>query len=232
MPIFHVLGLLSDMGDRYWVLPERKAGGHKLSGFASRDDRGVVRVLLYSHHAEDTQSRSEASFDVTLDLDGGWLQRPARVEEYRFDQDHNSPFKLARSLRDRPAAIRSRRPRPTGRDRALARRMRSRRPAQGPCDRAQARHRGPAGGLAGDLETRRARAGSRGATHWQTPRSRRCLRRRPTPRAEVEQIQKLCECHSTSAVVQPTRARATSKLTTRVAGNGCVFLKIEPETGQ
>ena len=104
MPIFHVLGLLSDMGDRYWVLPEQKAGGHKVSGFASRDDRGVVRILVYSHHAEDTQSRSEASFDVTLDVEGLGIQGPARVEEYRFDQDHNSPFKLARSLRDRPAA--------------------------------------------------------------------------------------------------------------------------------
>ena len=73
MPIFHVLGLLSDLGDRYWVLPERTAGGHVVSGFASRDDRGVVRVLLYTHHAQDTQSRSGATFDVTLDLAGlGW----------------------------------------------------------------------------------------------------------------------------------------------------------------
>ena len=79
MPIFHALGMLSDMGDRYWVLPERVAGGHVTSGFASRDDRGVVRILLYAHHAQDTQSRSEASFDVTLDLDGlGWAG-PARV---------------------------------------------------------------------------------------------------------------------------------------------------------
>ena len=104
MPIFHVLGLLSEMGDRYWVLPEQKAGGHVVSGFASRDDRGVVRVLLYTHHAQDTQSRSGASFDVTLDLDGTGWKGPARVQEYRFDQDHNSPFKLARMLRDRPAA--------------------------------------------------------------------------------------------------------------------------------
>ena len=73
MPIFHVLGMLSDLGDRYWVLPERVAGGHVVSGFASRDDRGVVRVLLYAHHPQDTQSRSEAIFDITLDLDGlGW----------------------------------------------------------------------------------------------------------------------------------------------------------------
>ncbi len=70
MPIFHVLGLLSDLGDRYWVLPDRTAGGHMVSGFASRDDRGVVRVLLYAHDARDTQSRSGATFDVALELAG------------------------------------------------------------------------------------------------------------------------------------------------------------------
>ena len=50
MPIFHVLGLLSDLGDRYWVLPERLVGGHLVSGFASRNARGFVRVLLLMMH--------------------------------------------------------------------------------------------------------------------------------------------------------------------------------------
>ncbi len=70
MPIFHALGMLSDLGDRYWVLPERVANGNVTGGFASRDEQGVIRILLYAHHSRDTQSRSEASFDVTLDLDG------------------------------------------------------------------------------------------------------------------------------------------------------------------
>ena len=103
MPIFHALGMLSDMGDRYWVLPERVAAGNVTSGFVSSDDSGVIRILLYAHHAQDTQSRSDASFDMTLDLDGlGWAG-PAHVEEYRFDRDHNSPFRLARSILDRSA---------------------------------------------------------------------------------------------------------------------------------
>ena len=72
MPIFHALGLLSDMGDRYWVLPDRQVGGHVVSGFASRTG-DTLRVLLYTHHAQDTQSRSDAAFDVALDLAGlGW----------------------------------------------------------------------------------------------------------------------------------------------------------------
>jgi hypothetical protein len=104
MPIFHVLGMLSDMGDRYWVLPEHVDGGRVTSGFASRDEKDVIRVLVYSHAAEDTQSRSEASFDITLDLDGlGW-KGSAQVQEFRVDRDHNSPFRAARELRDLPAA--------------------------------------------------------------------------------------------------------------------------------
>ena len=63
MPIFHALGMLSDLGDRYWVLPDRAASGHVVSGFASRDDRGVVRVLLYAFDTRDTQSRSGATFE-------------------------------------------------------------------------------------------------------------------------------------------------------------------------
>ena len=63
MPIFHALGMLSDMGERYWVLPERVAAGNVVSGFVSSDERGVIRILLYAHHSQDTQSRSDASFD-------------------------------------------------------------------------------------------------------------------------------------------------------------------------
>ncbi len=96
MPIFHVIGMLADMGNHYWVLPERVAAGNITTGVASRDDRGTIRILLYAHHAQDTQSRSEASFEITLDLDGlGW-PGPAAVEEYRFDREHNSPFRLIR----------------------------------------------------------------------------------------------------------------------------------------
>ncbi len=98
MPIFHALGMLADMGDRYWVLPERVTAGNVTSGFVSSDDRGVIRILLYAHHSQDTQSRSDASFDMTLDLDGMDWAGPARVREYRFDRDHNSPFRLARSI--------------------------------------------------------------------------------------------------------------------------------------
>jgi Glycosyl hydrolases family 39 len=165
MPIFHVLGLLSDLGDRYWALPEQIVGGHAVSGFASRDAKGDVRVLFYSHHPQDTQSRSEAEFDVRLALDGLDWDGPARVTEYRFDRDHNSPFRQARALRDRAAGKESI-------DFVLA-------------------------------------------TTAYSP-------------AEVERFRMQCESRASEP---PARVRAVAsrlELTTRVAGNGCVFLTIEP----
>jgi hypothetical protein len=98
MPIFHVLNLLSDMGDEYWVLPERVVGGHVIGGFAVCDAQGIIRVLLYTHHTQDTQSRSDAAFDITLDLDGVGWKGPASVREYRFDREHNSPFRLIKKI--------------------------------------------------------------------------------------------------------------------------------------
>ncbi|HEX4792193.1 MAG TPA: hypothetical protein VH370_00285 [Humisphaera sp.] len=98
MPIFHALNLLSDMGDRYWVLPEQHVDGHTVGGFASRDQKGVLRVLLFTHDAADTQSRSDASFEIALDIDAlGW-NGPASVREFRFDRDHNSPHQLLKKL--------------------------------------------------------------------------------------------------------------------------------------
>jgi hypothetical protein len=101
MPIFHVLGLLSDMGERYWALPEWTAGSRVAGGFASCDELGVIRVLLYTHDAQDTQSRSDTSLHVNLDLTGlGW-KGAASVQEYRFDRDHNSPFPLVKKKADK-----------------------------------------------------------------------------------------------------------------------------------
>jgi hypothetical protein len=167
MPIFHVLGLLSDMGDRYQVLPEQQVGGHVVAGFASRADDGTIRVLLYSHNAADTQSRSDRSFAITLDLNLAGLagQGPARVREYRFDRDHNSYYRLARSLRELPPAT-------------------------------------PEGLFA-------------------PPRA--------YPRATVEKIQALAECHPTASASHP-RAAGRLRLTAQVAGNGLNFLVIEPDS--
>ncbi len=126
MPILHFLGLVARMGPhhvgwlsravrdgsgdpsycvsslpgQYHVLPDRTVGGHVVSGFASQVDDALY-ILLYSHHALDTESRSEAEFDIALRL-ADLKPRQVRVEEYRFDKDHNSYFRLGRQLRDEP----------------------------------------------------------------------------------------------------------------------------------
>lgn len=99
-PVFHFLGLLSTLGDRYWPLPEQTCGGHVLAGFAARTPNDL-RVVLYTHNAQDTQSRSEQSFNVTCGFSGiVWPQ--VKVRAYRFDRDHNTYFRLGQQLRDRP----------------------------------------------------------------------------------------------------------------------------------
>ncbi len=102
MPIFHFLTLLAGMnidgGCR--VLPEKRIAGNVISGFATRGEHDI-RILLYAHNALDTQSRSERAFRIALDLEGIPWPR-VRVTEYRFDREHNTYFRLAKELRDRP----------------------------------------------------------------------------------------------------------------------------------
>jgi hypothetical protein len=64
-----------------------------------------VRVVLCSHHSQDTQSRSTASFNVALKVDGLAWKGPVQVRQCRFDSEHNSYFTEARALRDDPARI-------------------------------------------------------------------------------------------------------------------------------
>jgi hypothetical protein len=226
MPIFHALGLLSDMGDRYWVLPERAVGGHRLGGFASSDERGTIRVLLCSHHAQDTQARSEAAFDVTVDLHGLGGAGPVQVREYRFDRDHNSPFRRARALRDEPHA---------GGKADAARLEKVTRALEGDDPVAQREALGALAQL--DPATRQAalatvlrlagQAKDPGVRETATGVIRSALGPVAYPRAEVEQIRELTECRPTGTTLRPREADGRLRLTARVSANGCNFLVID-----
>jgi hypothetical protein len=226
MPIFHVLGLLSELGDRYWVLPDRIDGGHVISGFASRDDRGVVRVLLYTHDAQDTQSRSESSFAITLSLGGlGW-DGPATVTEYRFDRDHNSPFRLAQTLRDQPASgprtDTSRLAEVTraleGTDRAAQREALA---TLSKLDTAMRQTLVPAVlKLAGQEQDQEIRVAAQQAV-------KSAFAPAAFSRIEIDRIQKMRECHSTKTESRPSQPDGRIQVTAHLAGNGCTFLKIE-----
>ncbi len=97
-PILHFLGLVASMGPDFRVLPEQALGGHAVSGFASAGEGGI-KLLLYSHDGLDTESRSQAEFDVTVKLTDLKLTNVV-AHESRFDKDHNSYFRLGRALRE------------------------------------------------------------------------------------------------------------------------------------
>jgi hypothetical protein len=227
MPIFHALGMLSDMGPRFWVFPERVESGNVVSGFASRDERGVIRVLVYAHDARDTQARSEASFDITLDLDGlGWNGR-AVVEEHRFDREHNSPFELIREILDRPAPV------DRGDAARLAEVVKS---LQGEDSAAQLQ----AIERLNELDTPTRRTGLEavfrlaGRTKDQRVRDAAAefLRNNAGhvayPAAKIEEIRKACECHPTGRSLRTLEANGHLRFTVRVASNGCNFVTIKP----
>ncbi|MFO7905056.1 MAG: hypothetical protein R6U98_20495 [Pirellulaceae bacterium] len=105
-PSFHFVNLLSTLRDGYWVFPLNEIGGHAVGGFASRSEDDL-RIVLYSHHPEDTASQSSAEFDIAIHLEGlEWDH--VRVTEYRFDRDHNSYHALARHHRKSPVSERNR----------------------------------------------------------------------------------------------------------------------------
>jgi hypothetical protein len=227
MPIFHMLGMLADLGDRYWVLPDRRAGEHIVSGFASRDDRGVVRILIYAHDAQDTQSRSGATFDIALDLARLGGSGAVSVQEYRFDRDHNSPFRRARELRDRPARAGRSDP---------ERRMSALRDLEGADVSAQRRalttleELGPAAVQAAAPVLMKLAGEAKDASVREAAREviLKALAPPAYSRAEVEEVRGLCECRPIGTAVHPRESDSRIRLTVKMAGNGCTFLVVEP----
>jgi hypothetical protein len=226
MPIFHVLGLLSDMGDAYWVLPAQTVGGHTVGGFASRDDRGTLRVLLFAHHAQDTQSRSEAEFDLVLHLDGMEGSGPVNVRDYRFDAGHNSPFRRARALRARAAGGGPADPErlkgltlalegddPQAQHEAL--RVISNLDASSRQALASAVFR-----LAGQAKDRDVRTEAQSVL-------RRAFGPTAFPPADVEAIRHLTEYRATVTTSINRDAGGRLRLTSRLAANGCNFLIVD-----
>lgn len=229
MPIFHVLGLLSDLGDDYTVLPARTLGGHRVGGFASRDGQGVARVALHAHHAQDTQSRSDASFDVTLDLRGlgGGVSKSVEVTEYHFDRDHNTPFREARVLRDRPAGKGTSDPDRRasvsqaleGDDEKAARAALADVPRLAPVDRQAVL--GAALRLAQNAKEEATREAARVAV-------RSAFAPQAYPAADVERVRALTGCAPTGTRTITAAADGGLRLPVRLAGNGCVFLTVRP----
>ena len=98
-PMFHFVNLLSTLRDDFHVLPPHQIGGHSVAGFASTTEHDV-RILLYSHHGQDPQSRSDKMFEIELELIGIEWEN-VEIEQYRIDRANNSYYSLARELREK-----------------------------------------------------------------------------------------------------------------------------------
>lgn len=229
MPVFHALTLLADLGDRFWVLPRKVEAGHAVGGFASRDDRGVIRLLLFAHHAQDTQSRSEATFDVTVDLDHPDREGPARMVEYRIDRDHNSPFHRIRSILDREANARANSDRLAAVQRGL----------DGDDPAAQRRALEAVATL--DPPTRRAalEAVVRLAGRSQDPAIRNAatallrdaLDPASYPADVVDAVRRDCRLEATGTATVDPGPGGRLRLKVRLSGNGCNFVVLRPADG-
>jgi hypothetical protein len=227
MPILHFLGLVAAMGPEYRVLPEQTVGGHVLSGFASQAGH-TRRVLLYAHHMLDTESRSEADFEITLDL-AEPERGPMLVREYRFDKEHNSYFRLARRLRDE-AAPKS--PEDTALsqrlDKALAKLDSKQRDTQ-LAGLEELAALGPAAETAVKrvfevlLSTQDTTVRERA-----TAVLKRIAGPKAFPAATVRQVEELSALHLTGLTSPKPGADGRRRLTVRVAANGANYLIIEP----
>lgn len=225
MPIFHVLGLLSDMGPNYQVLPARQVGGHLVSGFLSSDAKKRTRVLLYTHHDQDTQSRSGAEFQVNLEL-GGLDGRDWKVTEYRFDKEHNSYFQLGRTLRDRASATSGAEASPDRLEAILRDLDRDDPRTQRAALDALARLGNSAASAVPELFKRLGRF--RGEVQAAAKATLERIVAEPAyPRAEVERVQEQASLRATGTA---TRRVVAGKLplSARLAGNGLSFLIVEP----
>jgi hypothetical protein len=223
MPVFHALTLMSDLRDRFHLLPERRVGGHVVSGFASAEERGV-RAILYAHNSEDTQSRSDAEFDVTLELPSLPWTGETRVTEYRFDRDHNSPFRLARALRSRPAPE-------ADPDRvATLSRMLGGTDSDEQLRALDELKRLPAEARALLPSVMKLAQDAREAPVQEAARAALTASFKPASyqAKDVEKIQALTECRSTTTSTVRTSPGGGLKLTARVTGNGINFVRIEP----
>jgi hypothetical protein len=229
MPILHFLGLLAQMGPEYHVLPEQTVGGHVVSGFASRDGR-AVRVLLYAHNMMDTESRSEAAFDVALRLTGmrGTHEvgrRKVSVKEYRYDKDHNSYFRLGRELRDhRP-------PNPAQADRlhAALRDLESDRRESQLAGLEKLADLGPAAEPAVmAVYGLHERAAGNDVREKAAAVLKRITAGRSVPAAVAKTVEELSQLHQTGSAAQAVAGDGSLTVRAQVAGNGACFLVIEP----
>jgi hypothetical protein len=223
MPILHFLGLVAQMGPEFHVLSEQIVGGHIVSGFASRDGK-TLRVLLYTHAALDTQSRSEATFDVTLRL-SGLVDGKLAVTEYRFDKDNNSYFRLGRELRDKATA----KPADTQQLQKSLRKLESEDTTTQLAGLEELAAIGaPAMSAAGAVYELHERTKDETVKVKAIETLKKMTGPRSYPAAVVKKVEELSQLRSTGSQTCEPDKSGTATVKVRLTGNGANFLVLEP----
>ena len=153
------------------------------------------------------------------------------MQEYRFDRDHNSPFRLARSILDRSA--------PAGRPDA-ARLSAVKKELDSDDPPTQRRALESLRKL--DTSTRQAalevvfklagQAKDQGVRDAAADIIRSEFGPAAYPAAQVDEIRKVSERHPTGTSSHPRQADGRLRLTVRVAANGCNFVVIKRDESQ
>jgi len=152
------------------------------------------------------------------------------VQEYRFDRDHNSPFRLIRERLDHPgpsgqadaARLATIARDLEGDDPGAQRRALEALPKLDPATRQAAL--AAVFRLAGQAKDPAVREAASGVI-------RSALGPVAYPRAVIEAIREQSECHPTATTLRPREADGHLRLTARVAANGCNFLVIGRDPG-
>jgi hypothetical protein len=105
--VFNSLELTAKMNRNLDALPAQTVSGIRFGGVRSPSPISDL-VLLYSHDAQDTESREETAFTAQLTLSGvRWPN--VTVRRWRVDRDHSSPYReylaLAKKSLYRPHEI-------------------------------------------------------------------------------------------------------------------------------
>ena len=197
--------------------PYGRDHGAQEHGNSGGDGRGVSRFPWYRLE-DDRPHRAKRG-------------REAAVEKYRFDRDHNSPFRLARSILDRSAPV-------GGPDAARLAEVKKELESDDPP--AQRRALETLKKL--DTPTRQAalavvfklagQAKDQGVRDAAAGIIRSDFGPVAYPAAEVEEIRKVSECRPTGTSSHPQQADGHLRLTVRVAANGCNFVVIKRDEVQ
>jgi hypothetical protein len=226
MPILHFLGLLSRMGPEYLVLEEQKVGGHMVSGFASRSG-DTLRVVLYTHDMLDLQARSETDFEVSLRLTG-LKDKKIALQEYRFDKDHNSYYRLGRELRDRAAEVIQDPARSKVLEKAL-KDLQSDQPAMQLAGLTKLAGLGPLGSQAAIAVYELTERTDDAAVQRQAAATmKKIMASRGISAAAARQVQELSQLRVTGSSSHSVGADGILEVRVRVAGNGANHLVLEP----